>query len=31
VTTRSEGTAIAVGTAGQQNGPNNTNVLILSN
>jgi hypothetical protein len=31
VTTRSDGTAIAVGTAGQQNGPNNTNGLIVSN
>jgi hypothetical protein len=31
VTTRSDGTAIAVGTAGQQNGPNNTNGLIVAN
>jgi hypothetical protein len=31
VTIRSDGTADAVGTAGQQNGPNNTNGLILSN
>jgi hypothetical protein len=31
VTTRSDGTAIAVGTAGPQNGPNDTNGLIESN
>jgi hypothetical protein len=31
VTTRTDGTAIAVGTAGQQNGPNNTNGLIVAN
>jgi hypothetical protein len=31
VTTRKDGTAIAVGTAGQQIGPNNTNALIVAN